>query len=120
MKTSIVYSINEQRTAFKPTIPTGNNITKVKAPGGHSDVGGGYRQRGLADATLSWMVEQGRSTNAPFNMPDLSKYQMTNDPIMHQETPPPGYNGMEDRNLNDIPNMPSSHSIFTGPPEIGF
>jgi uncharacterized protein (DUF2235 family) len=55
-------SVDENRDAFRPEIweqrfpVAGQTIEQVWFPGVHSDVGGGYAERGLSDATLQWMV----------------------------------------------------------------
>lgn len=70
-------AIDEQRAAFKPTLwqqpgpGSMQSIRQVWFAGVHSDVGGGYRDRRLADITLYWMFEQARrcglhaATDAP-------------------------------------------------------
>lgn len=48
-------ALDEQRVAFRPTLMSHDKrIREVWLPGVHSDVGGGYRQDGMAD--LSFMV----------------------------------------------------------------
>ena len=58
-----IVSLDEDRVAFEPTLmnrdaakPT--RITEVWFPGVHSDIGGGYWHDGLADVSLSYMIEQ--------------------------------------------------------------
>ena len=58
-----VVSLDEDRVAFEPTLmnrdavkPT--RIREVWFPGVHSDIGGGYWHDGLADVSLSYMIEQ--------------------------------------------------------------
>lgn len=50
-------AIDEWRSTFKPTrfAPSGK-VTEVWFPGCHTDVGGGYESRTLADAPLWWIV----------------------------------------------------------------
>ena len=57
-----IVSLDEDRVAFEPTLmnrdaakPT--RITEVWFPGVHSDIGGGYWHDGLADVSLSYMLE---------------------------------------------------------------
>src|SRR5262249_45410412 len=38
----------------------GARLKQVWFPGGHVDVGGGYPQTGLSDATLLWMINEAR------------------------------------------------------------
>lgn len=57
-------SIDDERLTFHPTfwdesnLGPGQEIKQVWFPGVHTDVGGGYEQRGLSDITLEWMVKQ--------------------------------------------------------------
>lgn len=73
-------SIDDDRIAFHPTLwnePT--KAQKLAKPGEqpkqkfeqvwfagvHSDVGGGYKERGLADITLRWMMERALAAEPP-------------------------------------------------------
>lgn len=56
-------AIDEHRAAFVPTLwtgkaPAGATIEQVWFPGAHSDVGGGYITRMLADIPLVWMARK--------------------------------------------------------------
>ncbi|MGF1736826.1 DUF2235 domain-containing protein [Photobacterium satsumensis] len=54
-------AIDEQRGSFSPTLWEGNNHPSMKQlwfPGVHSDIGGGYKEDGLSDTTLSWMINE--------------------------------------------------------------
>lgn len=58
-------AIDEHRGAFLPTLwtgtaPPGSDIVQMWFAGAHSDVGGGYGERGLADIPLLWMAEEAR------------------------------------------------------------
>lgn len=49
-------AIDETRNAFLPTLmPRGGNVEEVWFPGVHADVGGGYRDNGLAEAPYQFM-----------------------------------------------------------------
>ena len=55
-------AIDEHRGAFVPTLwtgalPAGTRIDQTWFAGVHSDVGGGYRSRRLADIPLGWMAK---------------------------------------------------------------
>ncbi|KEZ77453.1 hypothetical protein C41B8_09641 [Salinisphaera hydrothermalis C41B8] len=70
-------AIDEQRAAFEPTLwaepEADQSIHQVWFAGVHSDIGGGYRDRGLADITLYWMLGQARRCGlhlAPHADPD--------------------------------------------------
>ena len=64
---SIAYSITESRLHFSPTYYYGENVTSLFFWGGHSDIGGGYKDRGLANITLNWMIGEGIRAGAPFS-----------------------------------------------------
>lgn len=50
---------DEMRELFTPTFwAEREGIVQQIFPGGHSDVGGGYSQRGLSDCALDWMIRQ--------------------------------------------------------------
>jgi hypothetical protein len=54
--------LDEQRTAFRPTLwegpvpPQVQDMQQVWFPGVHSNVGGGYAEAGLSNGALDWMV----------------------------------------------------------------
>ncbi|MGY3916616.1 DUF2235 domain-containing protein [Aeromonas australiensis] len=54
-------AIDEKRGSFTPTLwesDPGRDIVQRWFVGVHSDVGGGYKERGLSDITLAWMMEE--------------------------------------------------------------
>lgn len=54
-------AIDEERGSFCPTLWETDQHPDVKQiwfPGVHSDVGGGYREKGLSDGALQWMIEE--------------------------------------------------------------
>ncbi|MBM7440397.1 DUF2235 domain-containing protein [Streptomyces sp. HB132] len=61
-------AIDEKRSAFQPTLwhqrpdaaRQGQELKQVWFAGVHCDVGGGYKEAGLSDITLLWMVDQAR------------------------------------------------------------
>ena len=53
---------DETRDLFSPTFWAGrSNVSQQIFPGAHSNVGGGYPERGLSDAALEWMLANLRS-----------------------------------------------------------
>jgi uncharacterized protein (DUF2235 family) len=65
-------SIDENRAAFFPEVweerdsdRQSGRIKQLWFPGVHSDVGGGYHERGLADLTLNWMIEEATAVPDP-------------------------------------------------------
>lgn len=55
-------AIDEKRAPFSPTLWTGGSrrstVKQVWFPGVHCDVGGGYRETGLSDGALRWMIDE--------------------------------------------------------------
>ena len=56
-------AVDEHRDEFVPTLwtgapPPGSDIRQLWFAGAHSDVGGGYVERGLADISLAWMADE--------------------------------------------------------------
>lgn len=63
-------ALDERRGAFAPTlwttadgdpVPNDDRVVQMWFPGCHSDVGGGYRETGLSDGALLWMVGEARA-----------------------------------------------------------
>ncbi|MDO9378061.1 MAG: DUF2235 domain-containing protein [Nocardioidaceae bacterium] len=73
-------AIDERRLAFEPLLWVGgpdDDLTRVQQvwfDGVHTDVGGGYPEHGLADETLTWMVEAARRRGLVFNDDLLQVY----------------------------------------------
>lgn len=78
-------AIDEQRAAFRPTLwhqqpgadkkgpdKEGQELKQVWFTGVHCDVGGGYKEAGLSDITLLWMVDQARRHGLQFDADVLS------------------------------------------------
>ena len=52
-------ALDEKRVLFTPTLwAKASNVKQMVFPGGHSDVGGGYKEKGLSDAALAWMLQE--------------------------------------------------------------
>ena len=55
-------ALDEKRSSFTPTLwdkaPAGVDLKQLWFPGVHSDVGGGYKETGLSDGALKWMVDE--------------------------------------------------------------
>ncbi|MGI9304587.1 MAG: DUF2235 domain-containing protein [Gammaproteobacteria bacterium] len=72
-------AIDEQREPFAPTLWDESNksanqtVEQVWFPGVHSDVGGGYPERGLADIALNWMVIKARRHGVRFKPQHLAR-----------------------------------------------
>ncbi|OXM67445.1 MULTISPECIES: DUF2235 domain-containing protein [Amycolatopsis] len=62
-------AIDERRPPFRPALWRSSGRTRVEQvwfAGVHSDVGGGYPDRALADISLLWMVERARAHGLAF------------------------------------------------------
>jgi len=64
-------ALDEMRGSFQATLWTkvkpGHDVKQVWFPGVHSDVGGGYRETGLSDGALKWMIEEAAAQGLGFN-----------------------------------------------------
>jgi uncharacterized protein (DUF2235 family) len=87
-------AIDEPRLKFAPTFweaparseaPTEDpRVKQVWFEGAHSDVGGGYRQTGLSDTALLWMVREAHAAGLVFDVGLLNHYVNSgSDPIRH-------------------------------------
>lgn len=88
-------AVDETRVKFAPTFweapsespgaPTNDpRVKQVWFEGAHSDVGGGYRETGLSDTALLWMVREAHDAGLVFDVP-LMRYYVNSgcDPIRH-------------------------------------
>ncbi|MFK0088559.1 DUF2235 domain-containing protein [Pseudomonas sp. NPDC090755] len=64
-------AMDERRASFQPTlwtnVPARQDVKQLWFPGVHSDVGGGYRENGLADGALRWMIDEAAKCGLQFN-----------------------------------------------------
>ncbi|MFD5778340.1 DUF2235 domain-containing protein [Streptomyces fungicidicus] len=73
-------AVDEQRSAFRPALwhlrpgsaARGQELKQVWFAGVHCDVGGGYKETGLSDIALLWMVDQARRHGLEFDTDALS------------------------------------------------
>lgn len=88
-------AIDEQRDEFVPTLwtgtaPAGSVIEQVWFSGCHSDVGGGFVDRGLADIPLAWMAKKAELDGLAIDwsvLPDPKN----SDPLASQHDPRQGW-----------------------------
>jgi T6SS, Phospholipase effector Tle1-like, catalytic domain len=62
-------ALDEIRASFQPTLwidEHGGDLQQVWFPGVHSDVGGGYRETGLSDGALQWMIDEAAAVGLAF------------------------------------------------------
>ncbi|EIK97212.1 hypothetical protein PMM47T1_08721 [Pseudomonas sp. M47T1] len=65
-------AMDERRASFQPTLwsvpaPAGTDLKQVWFPGVHCDVGGGYRECGLANGALVWMLGEAGQAGLVFD-----------------------------------------------------
>jgi hypothetical protein len=62
-------AMDEMRATFQPTLWTSPHpdARQVWFPGVHSDVGGGYRETGLSDGALQWMLNEAERCGLAFS-----------------------------------------------------
>ena len=63
-------ALDEIRANFQPTLWAGPNDARLKQvwfPGVHCDVGGGYRETGLSDGALKWMIDEAAALDLGFD-----------------------------------------------------
>lgn len=67
-------AVDENRDAFTPTLMNHDpeRIQEVWVPGVHSDVGGGYKERRLADLTLTYMLARAQEHGLNFKQASLA------------------------------------------------
>ena len=62
-------ALNEKRGSFTPTLwrseRTDGSLKQLWFPGVHSDVGGGYKESGLSDGALKWMIDEASDAALP-------------------------------------------------------
>lgn len=80
-------AIDEQRGPFKPDLWTGQinadqTVEQVWFAGVHSDIGGGYRERGLSDIALQWMIEKSQDLGLEFDANMIGSPHFLNPDIM--------------------------------------
>ena len=79
-------ALDERRAAFSPDLWTGiptddQVIEQCWFRGAHSDVGGGYKETGLSDIALLWMVEKAEALGLEFDHRYLDRLTEPN-PVM--------------------------------------
>jgi len=88
-------AIDEERDEFVPTlwtgaVPDGNRIEQVWFSGCHSDVGGGFVDRALADIPLVWMAKKAEADGLAIDWSVLPDPAIL-DPLASQHDPRQGW-----------------------------
>ncbi|HEX6993248.1 MAG TPA: DUF2235 domain-containing protein [Gammaproteobacteria bacterium] len=78
-------ALDEIRASFQPTLWTGHHpdLKQVWFPGVHCDVGGGYRETGLSDGALRWMIEEATAQGLGFRDDMLEQIQPDPRGVLH-------------------------------------
>jgi len=79
-------ALDEKRDSFQPTLWQPNGVSDLKQvwfPGVHSDVGGGYRETGLSDGALEWMIGEAAAAGLAFDPKMTTQIQSNFQDAMH-------------------------------------
>ena len=83
-------ALNERRQAFDvqrlDKANSRDNVTEMWFRGVHSDVGGGSRNKDLANIALHWMMRNAREHGLPFDQADIDRHDSP-DPMQDSLTP---------------------------------
>ena len=83
-------AIDEKRDDFVPSIWDEKKVQKTQAveqvwfPGVHSDVGGGYREDGLANIALRWMIDRAAGVGVEFHKGRVEEFKTNPDGVLHE------------------------------------
>ncbi|MGG5819015.1 DUF2235 domain-containing protein [Falsiroseomonas sp. HW251] len=108
-------AVDEHRDEFEPTLWTGkaadgSDIGQMWFAGAHSDVGGGYEERRLADIPLRWMAEEAMA--AGLKLDESMLPEGAPDPLAPQHDSRQGL-WLRDRLT------PTIREVAQKPPEVG-
>ena len=78
-------AIDERRAPFEPALwmykpKKGQTIEQKWFCGVHSDIGGGYPERGLSDITLDWMIGKAKGAGLAFDSAAMQAHALAPDP----------------------------------------
>lgn len=106
-------ALDEIRASFQPTLWAGANDARLKQvwfPGVHCDVGGGYRETGLADGALLWMIEEAGALGLGFDPDMIEQIEPSARGVLHDS-----YTDM----FKLLPNQPRSVPDLDAPANAG-
>jgi len=81
-------SIDEDREDFEPTLwseKAGVDIQQVWFAGVHSDVGGGYKERGLSHCACHWMIQEAAKFGLQFESHLVDALEPNSEDVQHNE-----------------------------------
>ena len=82
-------AIDEKRGSFAPTlwktdkVRDKDHLKQIWFPGVHSDVGGGYKEHGLSDGALSWMIQESEEAGLTYQTNIVSQIKPNACDILH-------------------------------------
>lgn len=78
-------ALDEMRASFQPTLWTssGGDAKQVWFAGVHADVGGGYRETGLSDIALQWMIDEATQCGLAFAPGMLAQIRPDHRDVLH-------------------------------------
>ncbi|MBM3546085.1 MAG: DUF2235 domain-containing protein [Alphaproteobacteria bacterium] len=79
-------AIDEMRGSFQPTLWTevgDRDVRQVWFPGVHCDVGGGYKETGLSDAALKWMLDEAQRCGLAFAEQFTNQIRPNHHDVLH-------------------------------------
>ena len=79
-------ALDEIRASFQPTLwtnPNKRDLKQIWFPGVHCDVGGGYRETGLSDAALQWMIDEATALGLGFRPEMVQQIRPDSRGVLH-------------------------------------
>lgn len=109
-------AIDERRAPFEPTLwmykpKPGQTIEQTWFCGVHSDVGGGYPERGLSEITLDWMMQKAQGTGLKFDAAAVQAHALRPHPLANLHDSKTGLYRLtpgSDRSIGLIPQAPDA------------
>ncbi|MCD2519173.1 DUF2235 domain-containing protein [Massilia sp. G4R7] len=107
-------AMDEVRKSFQPTLWTNAHpdLKQLWFPGVHSDVGGGYREKGLADGALKWMIDEAKLAGLAFNSGILAQITPDYHDMLHDSCS--GLFGMLPTQPRNVPSMRQHPELYHG------
>ena len=80
-------ALDEKRAPFSPTLWTAGagraTVKQIWFPGVHCDVGGGYRETGLSDGALKWMLDEASDLGLGFRPAMVAQVEPDHRGVLH-------------------------------------
>jgi uncharacterized protein (DUF2235 family) len=82
-------AIDEKRRDFEPVLwsnlpKEGQKVGQIWFPGVHTDVGGGYEERGLGNGSLQWMMRKARTAGLNCSAAYLNRFEPDALDVVHK------------------------------------